>query len=232
MQRIAQYDRAGLLRDLADETIDEAFLHRHASARGADLSGVEECAAGRRRGRLVDVGIVEHHHRAVTAPFTQHWLAGAALGDAPPGRSAAGEADAVRVRMRHDLVADRGTLADDEVQHARRQPCRLDRLHECDGDGRRGRRGHPNDGVVEEAVRVANDTEYGLSAAVFGRNVTRALAVSRRLETGICHINGPTAADEAQMPFGGVKASGYGRFGDKAVIGEFTNLRWITIERP
>ena len=85
---------------------------------------------------------------------------------------------------------------------------------------------------ADEAVRVANDTEYWLSAAVFGRDVTRALAVSRRLETGICHINGPTVADEAQIPFGGVKASGYGRFGGKAVIGEFTNLRWITIEGP
>ncbi len=83
---------------------------------------------------------------------------------------------------------------------------------------------------LDAAVRVANDTEYGLSAAIFGRDVTRALAIARRLETGICHINGATVADEAQMPFGGVKASGYGRFGGKAVIAEFTDLRWITIE--
>ena len=85
---------------------------------------------------------------------------------------------------------------------------------------------------VEEAVRVANDTEYGLSAAVFGRDIQRALAVAKRIESGICHINGPTVHDEAQMPFGGVKASGYGRFGGKAVIAEFTDLRWITIEGP
>ena len=84
----------------------------------------------------------------------------------------------------------------------------------------------------DEAIRVANDTEYGLSAAVFSRNVQRALAVAKRIETGICHINGPTVHDEAQMPFGGVKASGYGRFGGKAVIAEFTELRWITIEGP
>lgn len=83
---------------------------------------------------------------------------------------------------------------------------------------------------VEEAVRIANDTEYGLSAAVFGRDVTRALDVANRIESGICHINGPTVHDEAQMPFGGVKASGYGRFGGKAGINEFTELRWITIE--
>ncbi|MBA5804385.1 MULTISPECIES: aldehyde dehydrogenase [Rhizobium] len=82
----------------------------------------------------------------------------------------------------------------------------------------------------EEAIRVANDTEYGLSAAVFSRNVQRAMAVAARIESGICHINGPTVHDEAQMPFGGVKGSGYGRFGGKAAIAEFTDLRWITIE--
>jgi vanillin dehydrogenase len=82
----------------------------------------------------------------------------------------------------------------------------------------------------EDAVRIANDTPYGLSAAVFGRDVNRAFRIARRLETGICHINGPTVHDEAQMPFGGVKASGYGRFGGKAAIAEFTDLRWITIQ--
>ena len=82
---------------------------------------------------------------------------------------------------------------------------------------------------VEEAIRVANDTEYGLSSAVFGRDVKRAMDVARRIESGICHINGPTVHDEAQMPFGGVKASGYGRFGGIAAINEFTELRWITI---
>ncbi|MDO5621392.1 MAG: aldehyde dehydrogenase family protein, partial [Paracoccus sp. (in: a-proteobacteria)] len=82
----------------------------------------------------------------------------------------------------------------------------------------------------DEAIRIANDTEYGLSAAVFGGDVTRALAVARRIESGICHVNGPTVHDEAQMPFGGVKASGYGRFGGKWGIDEFTELRWITVQ--
>jgi acyl-CoA reductase-like NAD-dependent aldehyde dehydrogenase len=84
----------------------------------------------------------------------------------------------------------------------------------------------------EEAIRVANDTEYGLSSAVFSADVRRAMAVAKRLHAGICHINGPTLNDEAQMPFGGVGASGYGRFGGKAAIAEFTDLRWITIEDP
>ena len=82
----------------------------------------------------------------------------------------------------------------------------------------------------EEAIQMANDSEYGLSSAVFSRDIGRAMAVAQRIESGICHINGPTVHDEAQMPFGGVKGSGYGRFGGKAAIAEFTDLRWITVQ--
>ena len=81
----------------------------------------------------------------------------------------------------------------------------------------------------EEAIRLANDSEYGLSAAVFTRDAARGLRVARRIRSGICHVNGPTVADEPQMPFGGVGASGYGRFGGKAGIDSFTELRWVTI---
>ncbi len=83
---------------------------------------------------------------------------------------------------------------------------------------------------ADHAVEIANDTEYGLSASVFTRDIAKGLEIARRIQSGICHINGPTVHDEAQMPFGGVKASGYGRFGGKAGIEEFTELRWITIE--
>ena len=82
----------------------------------------------------------------------------------------------------------------------------------------------------EEAIRIANDTEYGLSAAVITRDIARGLRIARRIESGICHINGPTVQDEAQMPFGGVKDSGYGRFGGRAGIEAFSETRWITIE--
>ena len=82
----------------------------------------------------------------------------------------------------------------------------------------------------EDAVRLANDTEYGLSASVFTKDIARGLRVARRIQSGICHVNGPTVHDEAQMPFGGVKASGYGRFGGRAGIDAFTELRWITVE--
>ncbi|MDQ1184158.1 aldehyde dehydrogenase [Agrobacterium larrymoorei] len=81
-----------------------------------------------------------------------------------------------------------------------------------------------------DAIRIANDSEYGLSAAVFTKDAARGLKVARQIRSGICHINGPTVHDEAQMPFGGVGASGYGRFGGKAGIAEFTELRWITVE--
>ena len=81
-----------------------------------------------------------------------------------------------------------------------------------------------------DAIRLANDSEYGLSAAVFTRDTARGLRVARQIRSGICHINGPTVHDEPQMPFGGVGASGYGRFGGKAGIDQFTELRWITIE--
>ena len=80
-----------------------------------------------------------------------------------------------------------------------------------------------------DAIRLANDSSYGLSAAVFTRDTARGLKVARKIKSGICHVNGPTVADEPQMPFGGVGDSGYGRFGGKAGIDAFTELRWITI---
>jgi acyl-CoA reductase-like NAD-dependent aldehyde dehydrogenase len=82
----------------------------------------------------------------------------------------------------------------------------------------------------DEAIATANDTEYGLSAAVFGADVANAEAVARRIQSGICHINGSTVHDEPQMPFGGVKQSGWGRFGGDAALDEFTELRWLTVQ--
>lgn len=81
-----------------------------------------------------------------------------------------------------------------------------------------------------QAILLANDTDYGLAAAVFTRDTARGLRIAKQIKSGICHINGSTVHDEAQMPFGGVKASGYGRFGGRAGIEAFTELRWITIE--
>jgi benzaldehyde dehydrogenase (NAD) len=82
---------------------------------------------------------------------------------------------------------------------------------------------------TDDAVRIANDTDLGLSSAVFGGDVIAARKVARRLRTGICHVNGPTLHDEPHMPFGGVGASGWGRFGGTAARDEFSEVRWLTV---
>jgi salicylaldehyde dehydrogenase len=81
-----------------------------------------------------------------------------------------------------------------------------------------------------DAIRIANDSAYGLSSGVFGRDVNRALRVGMAIEYGSVHINGSTVQNEAQAPYGGTKATGYGRFDGRAVIDEFTELKWLTIE--
>ncbi|AJE45065.1 aldehyde dehydrogenase [Celeribacter indicus] len=86
---------------------------------------------------------------------------------------------------------------------------------------------------ADEAVRIANDTEYGLSAAVFGSDINRAMSVAMRIQTGSVHINGSTVGGESQAPYGGTKSSGWGRFGGgRAVIDEFTELKALTIQSP
>jgi aldehyde dehydrogenase (NAD+) len=82
----------------------------------------------------------------------------------------------------------------------------------------------------EEAVAVANDTDYGLSAAVVTRDYAKGLAIAERIESGMVHINDQTVHDEPQVPFGGVKDSGWGRFGGRAALEEFTELRWISLQ--
>jgi len=83
----------------------------------------------------------------------------------------------------------------------------------------------------EQALSVANNSTYGLSAGILTNDFTRALDMAMRLETGIVHIGDQTVNDEPQAPFGGVKGSGYGRFGGQAALDEFTELRWINVQR-
>ena len=83
----------------------------------------------------------------------------------------------------------------------------------------------------EEAVAVANQSAYGLSAGVLTEDVRRGFEVGRRLHTGIVHVNDQPVDDEPQAPFGGVGESGYGRFGGRAGVDAFTDLRWITLQR-
>jgi acyl-CoA reductase-like NAD-dependent aldehyde dehydrogenase len=83
---------------------------------------------------------------------------------------------------------------------------------------------------VNDAIATANDTNYGLSGAVFSRDIPAALDVAQRIESGICHVNNSTVHDEPQMPFGGVKESGWGRFGGAAALEEFTDIHWTMVQ--
>jgi len=83
----------------------------------------------------------------------------------------------------------------------------------------------------EQAVAIANDTEYGLSSGVITRDEQRGFAIASALETGMCHINCSSVNDEPHIPFGGSKSSGVGRHGGRWSTETFTETRWITLER-
>ncbi|HEY2935108.1 MAG TPA: aldehyde dehydrogenase family protein [Gaiellaceae bacterium] len=83
---------------------------------------------------------------------------------------------------------------------------------------------------ADEAVERANATSYGLASGIITQDADRGLALAQRIDAGIVHVNDQPVGDEPQMPFGGVKDSGFGRFGGTAVVDEFTELRWITVQ--
>ena len=82
----------------------------------------------------------------------------------------------------------------------------------------------------EEGLKKANDTEYGLSSAIFTKDIERAFHFARNIEAGMCHINGPTIHDEAHVPFGGNGESGVGREGTDADMEAMTQLKWVTVQ--
>lgn len=82
----------------------------------------------------------------------------------------------------------------------------------------------------EEALHIANDTRYGLSAAVITKDIQKAMDLSLRLESGMVHVNDTTISDEPHVPFGGVKDSGFGREGGKYSWEEMTEVKWVTIQ--
>jgi acyl-CoA reductase-like NAD-dependent aldehyde dehydrogenase len=84
-------------------------------------------------------------------------------------------------------------------------------------------------GSADEAVDRANNTAYGLSAGIITSDADRGLQLAQRIQAGIVHVNDQPVGDEPQMPFGGVKDSGFGRFGGTAVVSEFTEVHWVTV---
>ena len=83
---------------------------------------------------------------------------------------------------------------------------------------------------ADEAVRLANDTAYGLSAAIITGDPKRGLALAERIQSGIVHVNDSTVHDEPHAPFGGIKSSGLGRHGGRAAVEAFTEIRWVSVQ--
>jgi acyl-CoA reductase-like NAD-dependent aldehyde dehydrogenase len=216
---------------LADADLDEAVK---AAAFGAFMNQGQICMSTER------IIVVEAVADAFAARFKEK-VGGMAVGDPRDGNTPLGAVvEAKTVAVVKSLIEDalaKGAeqLTGGETTHNVLMPAHV--IDRVTPDMRlfRDESFGPVVGIVrardaEHAVELANDTEYGLSASVFTRDIAKGLEVARRIQSGICHINGPTVHDEAQMPFGGVKASGYGRFGGKAGIDAFTELRWITVE--
>ena len=82
----------------------------------------------------------------------------------------------------------------------------------------------------EEAIEIANDTEYGLSGAVFTENLARGLNIASKIDSGAIHINGMSVHDEARLPHGGAKKSGWGRFNGQWGLDEFLKTKTITFK--
>ncbi len=82
----------------------------------------------------------------------------------------------------------------------------------------------------KEGLEKSNDTEYGLSSAIFTNNLDIAFHFAKNISAGMCHINGPTIHDEAHVPFGGNGESGFGREGTDADMEAMTELKWVTVQ--
>ncbi len=83
---------------------------------------------------------------------------------------------------------------------------------------------------AEEAIRLANDTTYGLSAGIITGDPERGMALAERIQAGMVHVNDSSVHDEPHAPFGGIKGSGLGRHGGKAAIEAFTEQRWVSLQ--
>lgn len=216
---------------LEDADLDEAVK---AAAFGAFMNQGQICMSTER------IIVVEAVADAFAAKFKAK-VAAMAVGDPREGKAPLGAVvDARTVAHCQSLIADalasgaEQLVGGETTGEVLMPPHVIDRLT-TDMKLFRDESFGPVVGIIrardtEHAIALANDTEYGLSASVFTRDIALGLSVARRIQSGICHVNGPTVHDEPQMPFGGTKASGHGRFGGKAGIDAFTELRWVTID--
>lgn len=84
---------------------------------------------------------------------------------------------------------------------------------------------------AENALELANATQFGISAAVFSGDLDRVVQFARRIHSGTAHVNDIAVADAANIPFGGEKNSGLGRFNGDWAIDEFTTTKWVSVQR-
>lgn len=82
----------------------------------------------------------------------------------------------------------------------------------------------------EEAIRVANDSPYGLSGAIHTRDVERGAELAKQIDTGMVHVNDGTINDDPLIAFGGEKASGVGRLNGRWALDEFTTMKWVSVQ--
>lgn len=160
---------------------------------------VAQLAAADQRGRMISVEAVDRVRGLIEDAVAK----GARLlagGDASDGRMQPTLLDGIAANMRVFREETFGPLAS------------VMRVHDA-----------------EEAISIANASEFGLNVAIFSRDIDRALAIADTLEFGVVQINGPTVHDDPSMPFGGMKLSGHGRFGGDSAVREFTETRWIAI---
>lgn len=214
---------------LDDADLDAAVA---AVAFGAYFNQGQICMSSERL--IVDEAVADEFVEKLQAKLATLKAGDPAAGDVPLGSLIDAGAGKRIEAMIEDAVGKGATRTGGEVDGSIMQPCLLDhvtadmRLYTEESFG-------PVAVVIrakgdEALLELANDSEFGLSSAIFSRDISRALNLAKRVEAGICHINGPTVHDEAQMPFGGVKSSGYGSFGSDQALEAFTQVRWVTIQ--
>ncbi|KAG5957890.1 hypothetical protein E4U58_005617 [Claviceps cyperi] len=182
-------------------------------------------------------------HKAIKDTFRQK-LAAAVAAMFPSDSEAIVLIDSAAAHKNKQLVADatergatilHGDVAAQESSNTRMRPIVVDNVT-ADMDIYKTESFGPTVSILdieseEEAIRIANDTEYGLAAAVFTQDLRRGLRLAEAIETGAVHINSMTVHDESALPHGGTKSSGYGRFNASQGLEEWTKTKNVTFDR-